>query len=183
MGDPRRLGKKYAGPRHPWQSERIVEERALMIAYGLNAKNELWKASSKLKSFASQAKKLIALQTVQAERETKQLLERLASLGLLSKGAKLDDVLALTLKDVLDRRLQTVVVKRGLARTQRQSRQFIIHQHIMVGSKALSVPSYLVPVEEESKVSFVAQSDLGNPEHVARVVPVKSGKAKSGVSK
>ena len=60
MGDPRRLKPKYSGPRHPWQSARIEEEKKLKSEFGLKNKEEIWKASSKLKGFANQAKKLTA---------------------------------------------------------------------------------------------------------------------------
>jgi small subunit ribosomal protein S4 len=173
MGDPRKFKSKYSGPGHPWQRARLEEEGVLAREYGLATKRELWKVASKLKTFASQAKRLIALRTVQSEREKKQLLDRVARLGLLPAGAKLDDVLALTVKDLLNRRLQTVVLKKGLARTPRQARQFIVHEHILVGSKKVSAPSYLVPVSEENLVSFVSNSSLANPEHPERAIKPK----------
>jgi len=173
MGDPRKFKSKYSGPGHPWQRARLEEERVLVREYGLSTKRELWKINSKLKDFATQAKRLIALRTVQAELEKKQLLDRVARLGLLPAGAKLDDVLALTVKDLLNRRLQTLVLKKGLARTPMQSRQFIVHEHVMVGPRKITAPSYLVPIVEEALVSFVANSSLANPEHPERAIKTK----------
>lgn len=173
MGDPRKIKRKYAGPGHPWQRARIEEERILVREYGLTTKRELWKINSKLKTFANQAKRLIALRTTQAELETKQLLDRVSRLGLLKSGAKLNDVLALTLKDLLNRRLQTLVLKRGLARTPLQSRQFIVHEHVMVGQNKITAPSYLVPIEQESQISFVANSSLASAEHPERAIKSK----------
>ncbi|PIN75422.1 30S ribosomal protein S4 [Candidatus Woesearchaeota archaeon CG10_big_fil_rev_8_21_14_0_10_37_12] len=170
MGDPRRLRKKYSGPRHPWQRARMDDEKKLRSEYGFKTKTELWKASSALKSFANQAKKLIALRTEQGHKEAKQLLDRLARLGLLSVSAKLDDVLGLSVHDVLDRRLQTLVVKKGLARTQKQARQFIVHEHILVGDKTVNTPSYLVPVSEESQIFFTVRSSLSKDDHPERVI-------------
>jgi len=173
MGDPRKFKSKYSGPGHPWQRARLEDERILVREYGLSTKRELWKINSKLKDFATQAKRLIALRTVQAELEKKQLLDRVARLGLLPAGAKLDDVLALTVKDLLNRRLQTLVLKKGLARTPMQSRQFIVHEHVMVGPRKITAPSYLVPIVEEALVSFVANSSLANPEHPERAIKAK----------
>lgn len=173
MGDPRKIKSKYAGPGHPWQRVRLEEERELVREYGLATKRELWKANSKLKAFANQAKRLIALRTVQADLEKKQLLDRVARLGLLKSGAKLDDVLALTLKDLLNRRLQTLVLKKGLARTPRQARQFIVHEHVMIGPKKITAPSYLVFMEEEPQISFVANSSLASAEHPERAIKSK----------
>jgi len=173
MGDPRKIRGKYSGPGHPWQRVRIEEERILVIEYGLGTKRELWKATSKLKAFANQAKRLIALRTSQAELEKKQLLDRVARLGLLPSGAKLDDVLALNVKNLLNRRLQTLVLKKGLGRTPSQSRQFIVHGHIMIGPQKISAPGYLVPVAEEPQISFVGNSSLANPEHPERIIKSK----------
>ncbi len=173
MGDPRRLRKKYARPGHPWQQARMDAERVLVKEYGLRTKTELWKVSTTVKSFASQAKRLIALRTEQAKVESKQLLDRLARIGMLPAGSKLDDVLGLSAKSLLDRRLQTLVMKKGLARTPRQSRQFISHGHVIVGAKMVSSPSYIVPVLEEPQISFVAKSSLSNAEHPERTVKAK----------
>ncbi len=173
MGDPRRFKNKYFGPGHPWQRARIEGERALVKEFGLKTKRELWKADSKLKSFADQAKKLVALRTAQAEVERKRLLDRMNRLGLLPAGAKLSDILALSVKDLLNRRLQTIVHKKGMARTPVQARQFIVHEHVMVGPKKISAPSYLVPVSQEASISFVSNSTLSNPEHAERAVKAK----------
>ena len=182
MGDPRRLRSKYSGPRHPWQSARIEEEKALVSEFGLKNKKEIWKASSLLKGFANQAKKLTATSGEQTDKETKQLLDSLARYGILPAGGRLDDVLSLTVKAVLGRRLQTIVFKKGLARTTKQARQFIIHEHITIGNKAIAVPSYLVLAGEEAHITFVSQSNLSNEEHPERatqvVTPVKEAEEK-----
>ncbi|MBW2969619.1 30S ribosomal protein S4 [Candidatus Woesearchaeota archaeon] len=173
MGDPRRFRNQYSRPRHPWQLARIEEERLLVKEYGLKTKRELWKVDSKLKSFAEQAKRLTALRTEQAELEKKQLLERLNRLGLLPVGAGLDDVLGLNVKNLLERRLQTLVFKKGFARSPRQARQFISHRHVLIGNKQMSAPGYLVPAADEESISIVATSSLSNPEHPERVRVVK----------
>ncbi len=173
MGDPRRIKSKYSGPGHPWQRVRLEEERILSREYGLATKRELWKANSKMKNFAAQAKKLIALRTPQAEIETKQLLDRVARYGLLSATAKLNDVLTLTVRDLLNRRLQTIVYKKGYARTPRQARQYIVHEHVLVGEKKVSAPSYLVPIADEPSISFVSNSSLASPEHPERAFKPK----------
>lgn len=183
MGEPRRLRSKYAGPRHPWQSERIKQEKTLVRDFGLKAKSELWKTTSKLKAFANQAKRLIALRTEQADVEAKQLLARLARLGMLAPGSQLNDVLALQVEDVLKRRLQTVVVKQGLARTMRQARQFIVHGHITVDGKMVSAPGYLVPLEAESTVAFVEKSALSKPDHPERDLKSKTVVVKPAAEK
>lgn len=168
MGDPRRIKSKYAGPRHPWNKARIEEEKQLKIDYGLKNKKEIYKTQSKLKNFTNQAKRLIAATGKQAELEKIQLINRLNKLGLVTKTAQLEDVLSLTVKDILDRRLQTVLHKKGHARTVKQARQFITHGHVIIKNKPITIPSYLVKSDEEPTIEFLEKSTLYNPEHPER---------------
>jgi small subunit ribosomal protein S4 len=173
MGDPRTIKSKYSGPGHPWQKERIEEERLVKQEYGLKNKTEIYRARSALKTFADLAKKLIAARGTQADKERQQLLSRLARLGLIKQGAELDAVLGLQLKNILERRLQTMVFRKGLARSMNQSRQFIVHEHIMVGNKSISSPGYHVTVIDEGNIAFVPTSTLGNTAHPERALPPK----------
>ncbi|MBU0665836.1 MAG: 30S ribosomal protein S4 [Nanoarchaeota archaeon] len=168
MGDPKKIRKKYETPSHPWQKARIDEEKVLSKEYGLKNKKEIWKIGSVLKNFKDQAKKLVAMIGRQAELEKEQLKNKVISLGLIESGASLDKILGLTIKDVLDRRLQTVICKTGLARSVNQARQFIVHGHIKVDQKKITAPSYLIKVKEEGLISFVEKSSLANPEHPER---------------
>ncbi|MBU0627807.1 MAG: 30S ribosomal protein S4 [Nanoarchaeota archaeon] len=170
MGHPKLKRKTYSGPTHPWQKERIEEEKELLTEFGLKNKTEIWRVSSLLRKYARQAKKLITLDTPQAEKEQVQLLRKLSSLGLISESAKLEDVLTLTLKEILARRLQTVVYKNKLAKSIRQARQFITHSHIMIKDKPLTVPSYLVSKQEEALISFSSTSALSSQDHPERLV-------------
>lgn len=169
MGNPRRPRKKFSKPRHPWEKERIEEEKKLLEEYGLKNKMEIWRASSLLKNFTSQAKTLIIGTSTQAEIEKSQLLKKLSSLGLLEEGAKLEDVLSLTLRNILDRRLQTLVYKKKLSKSINQARQFIIHRHIVIGERKIIVPSYLVTKEEEAFIGFISKSPLFSQDHPERV--------------
>lgn len=179
MGDPRKIKSKYSRPGHPWQKERIEEERALLKEYGLKNKTEIYRARSKLKTFSDLAKKLIAARGSQAEKEKQQLLTRLAKMGLVKQGAQLDDVLGIQLRNILERRLQTMVFRKGLARSINQARQFIVHEHITVGNRIVSSPSYHVPIEEETSIAFAPTSSLANAGHPERTLPPKKTEAQS----
>lgn len=168
MGDPKKRRKKYKLPATPWQKERIDEESEILKEYGLKNKKELWKMRSILSSFARQAKKSIAAATSQTGLEKKQLLNRLSSLGFMPVTAKIEDALVLDIRKILERRLQTLIFKKGLARTVRQARQFITHGHIAVEDKKITIPSYLVPESEENKISFIPVSSLASLEHPER---------------
>ncbi|MBI4148304.1 30S ribosomal protein S4 [Candidatus Woesearchaeota archaeon] len=183
MGDPKKNRKKHDRPLHPWRKERIDAEKSLVKQYGLKNKREVWQMAAVLRSIRDQAKNLIAARGVQAERERGLLLSRLARLGLVSASAKLDDVLGLTLNNILDRRLQTVVVRKGLAKTMNQSRQFIVHTHIVVKDKTITRPSYLVPNTEEPLIVFSQASKLASVDHPVRAPPAGKSSAKVEVVK
>jgi len=160
MGDPKRRRKQYTTPIHPWQKVRIEEEQILSKEYGLKNKKEIWKLASKTRDFARQAKKLIANTSAQGELEKKQLISRLVSLHVLAPDADLDDVLGLQTKDLMERRLQTMVVKKGLAKSMKEARQLIVHGHIMISDTKITVPSYMVKKEEETSIKYVPSSPI-----------------------
>ncbi len=179
MGDPKKHRKKYTTPTHPWQKDRIELEKQLSREYGLKNKKEIWKMNSFLKNIKQQAKKFTAVSTEQTKKEEQQLFEKLRRLGLLSENISLDSVLSLDLKDVLERRLQTIVVKRGLARTMKQARQFIVHRHIAIGGKKITSPSYLVRLDEESQITFSKNSSLADEMHPERNIASKGTEEKT----
>jgi len=169
MGDPRKARKKYTTPSHPWQKVRIDAERGVKNTYGVKTKKEIWKMDSLRKKFTSGAKALIAARTEQADKEREQIVQRLVRLGLLDVNAKFDDVLGMTLEDIMERRLQTRVWKQGLAKTATQARQFIIHGHIIVAGKKITMPSYIVSKSDESQIAFLPKSKFSDPEHPERI--------------
>ncbi len=170
MGDPKFTKKKFTTPPHPWQKTRIDEEKQLIREYGLRNKKEVWMMKSKAKNFADQAKRLTAKETDQSTKEKEQLLTKLYRFNLLPKGAGVDDVLGLTIRDILERRLQTVVFKKGLAKSMKQARQFITHRHIAVDNKIITAPSYILSAAEEGAVTFLQKSALSDAEHPERVI-------------
>jgi len=173
MGDPKKFRKKYSTPSHPWQKTAIEEEKVVKREYGLKNKREIMIANSFLKKYKDIAKKLIASKTVQGAKEKQQVLEKLQRLGILGSTSELDHILGLSVQDVLNRRLQSVIYRKGLARTMDQARQFITHRHIMVGENEITSPSYLTSLEEEINLSFKAKSALADPEHPERAVVKK----------
>ncbi len=172
MGNAKKLRKKYNTPYHPWQKERIVEEKELMKEYGLKNKKEIWRHSSTLSTFKNIAKDGLSSSRAQAAKEGEQVLAKLQGLGLLSESAMLNDILTLNDKDILERRLQSVLVRKGLARSLRQARQFITHAHIKVNGVKMSSPSYLVKKSEEDNLTFSAKSSLSDAEHPERNLEV-----------
>ncbi len=176
MGDPKKRRKKFSAPSKKWEKARIDEEKELIREFGLKNKKEIWKMEAKLRNFARQAKRLVALKTDQAEKEKEQLLIKLKSLSLLAGTAKLENILDLQLKDLLNRRLQTVVFKKGLARSINSARQLITHGHILVDNVIITVPSYEVLAKEEPMITFSSGSAFSNDQHPERLVTKKGPK-------
>ncbi len=160
MGDPRRLKKKYKKPKHPFQKERILEELEFLGKYGLRNKREFWKSRTLLRNWRRIARFSRTLTKEKAVDVQQTLIRKLNRLGIIGSGAEFEDVLLLTVDDVLNRRLQTLVYEKGLASTIHQARQFITHGHIAIGEKKINAPSYLVKRAEEDIIVFAANSPL-----------------------
>jgi small subunit ribosomal protein S4 len=63
----------------------------------------------------------------------------------------------LELLKLLERRLDNVVYRLGLARSRPQARQFVTHGHITVDGQRISIPSYLVQIGQEILMKEPAQ--------------------------
>jgi len=168
MGDPKKPKKKYETPRFPWRSDVLESELRLLGEYGLRNKRELWRHRTMLSKFRGIARSLFGMPTSRRKILEKQLLEKLKRLGILSEDGVLDDVLDLTVESILERRLQTLVFRRGLAKSIHQARQLIVHGHIAIDGKKVFSPSYIVPRNEEEKIEYAPASPLANPEHPIR---------------
>ncbi len=178
MGDPKSQRRTYTKPTHPWQGDRIEREDEYVRKYGLKNKREFWKAESFLRDQRAQARSYLPLvlrDDPQGIKEANQLLGKLDRLGVLGSDANLDDVLALDVDAVLSRRLQTLTYLKGLAHTPRQARQFIVHGHIAIGDRRVTVPGHLVEQAEEQGIQYAPGSPLNNPAH-----PLRSGEIPGG---
>lgn len=144
----KRKHKKYSKPRRPFDKERIEEEAEIKKEFGLKNKREIWKAESEVKAIREKAKKLISA----SPKEQKALFERLKKIGLDVNS--IADVLGLDKKDYLKRRLQTILVKKKLARSPKSARQLIVHKKILINKRVINSPSYIVPIELEDKISL-----------------------------
>lgn len=173
MGDQSFPHKKYSTPRHPWEKERISQERDIVRKYGLKNKRELWKGQAILDSFRTQARDLQARMRYNDPNATLQyqnMIKRLARFNLLNENATLDDVLSLTIEDVLERRFQTVVVRKNLANTMKQSRQLITHGHVTLDGRRTTIPSILVEGKYEESIIYSPDSVLQDEMHPIRQV-------------
>ncbi|MEZ3144237.1 30S ribosomal protein S4 [Halobaculum sp. MBLA0143] len=163
--------KRYETPNHPYQEDRIAQESELLGRYGLQNKEELWRAQSELRNYRREARRLIG--EAQGDLDVAaeaggEFVESLQRTGILDETDAISDVLSLDETDVLERRLQTVVYRQGLANTPQQARQFVVHGHVTVDGARVTRPGYQVRVHEEDSVAFDETSPLEDELHPER---------------
>ena len=112
----------------PSRNPESKRRRRLAIEYGLRNKREVWKAQSYLRRYRKAARELLALMSAGTDRvvfESKkdELIGHMQRAGLLGPDADIDNVLSLKVQQGLERRLQTLVYRQGLARSPKQARQ------------------------------------------------------------
>ena len=170
MGDPKKQRKSYETPRHPWRRDQLEVELRLMGEYGLRNKRELWRYKTMLSEVRGIARSLLGTAEAERARIEHEYLSKLGRIGVLSESASIDEVLDLEIRDLLERRLQTMVFRRGLAKTLHQARQLVSHGHISVAGKIVSVPGYMVKRNEEQKLKYFSHSPLAKSDHPLRKI-------------
>lgn len=168
MGDPKKQRKKYETPRHPWRRDQLDVELRLMGEYGLRNKRELWRYKTMLSEMRGIARSLLAKSGSEREKSERDFLARLRRMGLAGETTSVDDTLDLDIRSLLERRLQTVVFRGGLAGSPSQARQLISHGHIAVGDHVVSVPGYLVNKADDERIRYAADSVFAKSDHAAR---------------
>jgi len=141
-----RKHKTYSKPKRPFDKTRIIEEEKIKKEFGLKNKKEIWKAEARVKVMREKAKKLISSSTEEQEALFKRFKKQGFNVNSIS------DVLSLDKKDYMKRRLQTVLVKKNLARTTKHARQLITHKKVLVGKNVVNSPSYIVPTDLEDHI-------------------------------
>ena len=147
----KKLTKQYETPFEAWDEERIEQEKELIEEFGLANKREVYKAESELRGLRRQARKAAASEK---EDQKKPLLEKAHRLGLIKADGEIVDILSLETRDILNRRLQTAVERKGFADTAKEARQRVVHGHIFIDGERVNVPGYLLTQEEEKEVEL-----------------------------
>ncbi len=113
-----------------------------------------------LGNWRSLARKSRTMSQERAAEVQQTLINKLVKLGILGPDARFEDILLLTVEDILRRRLQSLVFEKGYAKTIYQARQFVVHGHIQVRGKKINAPSYIVKKEEEDMIGYTPSSPL-----------------------
>ncbi|MCK5042509.1 MAG: 30S ribosomal protein S4 [Candidatus Aenigmarchaeota archaeon] len=169
MGDPRRSKKAFSRPTRPYDKDRITAEKVLMNDFGLRRKNEIYRAEAFIRDVKRRARMIIASKDDDAE---KTLLQKVVKYGMIGeKEVSIDTILDFDVKAFLERRLETQVVRKKLANSHFQARQFIVHGHIFVDGVKVTSPKYIVCQDEENLISFSSRSALASSfEHAPKKV-------------
>lgn len=75
------------------------------------------------------------------------------------KAKKMPGITGENLLGLLERRLDNVVYRLGLAATRRQSRQLVSHGHILVNGKRLDIPSALIKVGDVISIKEASRAN------------------------
>jgi len=154
MGDIRKPRKQYTQPRKRWDKNRIERDKKLKLLYGLKNTKELRRFETFLRKKRMNAKKLLALPLDKRLAREEELIRSLNNYGILPLDAKLDDVLGLGIENLLEKRLQTIVWRKDMAKTIKQARQFITHGHIAINGRKVDAPNYLVKTAELGVIAY-----------------------------
>jgi len=148
----KKLKKQYETPNEGWSEERIQREDELIEQFGLKNKKEVYKGESELRALRREARRLVAEED---ETQRKALINKANSLGFVQEDAGLEDILTLNVTDILNRRLQSAVSRRGYADTPKEARQIVTHGHVYVDGNRVNIPGYLLTKEEEKTIDVV----------------------------
>ncbi len=163
MGDPKRPKKKWieGKPMKLWNKQLLVEELQLVGEYGLRNKRELWLAKSILIRIKRRAREMLALPAEERRKVEAPFKEKLYKMGFIpDPDVPLDYILGLDVRAILERRLQTLVYRKGLARSIHEARQLIVHRHIAINGRVVNAPGLLVPRDLEDKITYAPTSPL-----------------------
>jgi small subunit ribosomal protein S4 len=168
LGDPKKRHKLYSTPKRPYDFANLEAELKLVGAYGLRNKRELWRHRTELSTLRRRAREMLSMGVAEREQLEAELQGRLHRLGLIPERGNLDDILSLSIQDLMERRLQTVLFRKGMAKSFFQARQLITHGHITIGGRKAKAPSYMVTTIDEESLDYAESSPYTAKTHPLR---------------
>lgn len=136
-----------------WNLQRIKSDNDIIEEYGLKNMRELWMAQSEISRIRGNVRSLLSGSSSNANME-KDILTNLSKKGISAQNPTLDQLLDIKESAILERRLQSIVFRKGMARTMKQARQLITHGFIAINANKVNKPGYIVSKTEEDKISY-----------------------------
>ncbi len=171
MGYPGKNHKSYQTPKAPLRkdADRIGNPSRDRIRAAQQARS-LESTELPDAKYRKGARELLAIMSSTIDRtlfEAKktELISHMQRSGLLGPDADIEDVLALKVQAQLERRLQSLVHRKGLARSPKQARQLITHGHIAIGGRRVTIPGYRVNRNEEMQIAYYGKSPFLSDSH------------------
>ncbi|MCL4373437.1 MAG: 30S ribosomal protein S4 [Candidatus Marsarchaeota archaeon] len=162
MGAPRRNRKQYEKPGDIRNLERIKTDHGLVEQYGLKNMKELWKTQTEISRLRGNVREMLS-GNVKYKSMEDNIMARLKKLGIANDSTTLDNLLDLSESAMLERRLQTIVFRKGLARSMKQARQLIVHGYIAINGRRVNRPGFIVDSEAEKHIGYYKPIDIMPP--------------------
>lgn len=166
MGEPKKKRKVYDSVKSPWNFELLGAELTLIGEYGLKNKRELRTYRAILRKIRTAVRGTFSLSESDKNMKNVEIIGRLSKLGLIPDNSSIDSILKIGLKEILERRLQTIVFRKGIAQSPYQARQLITHGHILVNNNVIKKPGFFVnsidveKVELDPKSTFIPVQEI-----------------------
>ncbi len=122
---------------------------------------ELWQVQSKISNIRRNIRLLLGGSSKNAGNE-KDIINKLIKQGIASKDSNLDNLLDLNEKQFLERRLQSLVFRKSLAKSMKQARQLIVHGFISMDNRKINKPGVIVNIGSEDSIKYYKKIDI-NP--------------------
>ncbi|KAI9328034.1 hypothetical protein DFJ73DRAFT_631916, partial [Zopfochytrium polystomum] len=145
-----------------WKSDASIHEIKVIRRYGLPNREEYFKYNRMAGQIRKIASKLSLLDPKDSFREekTKQLLEKLFQMGLITAERTLSQCEKITVSAFCRRRLPIVMVRLKLAETVKAAITYIEQGHVRVGPETVTDPAFLVTRNMEDYVTWVNRSSI-----------------------
>jgi small subunit ribosomal protein S4 len=154
MGGPRKLKKQYKQIPTYFDLSLQAQYNKLETRYGLKNRKEIHKMEGKVQRVQRllKARYIESLSSKRGQKKIDLTLNKLKKLGVLNATAELNEALRITPENFLERRLQTLVFKKGLAPTIKRARQQIRHGKVFLFDKKVKMPSTIIPLLNENQI-------------------------------
>ncbi|XP_064459022.1 U3 small nucleolar ribonucleoprotein protein IMP3-like [Ornithodoros turicata] len=150
-----------------WEVDNNLHEVKVMKKYFVQKREDYTKYNKLSRSIRELARKIKELDPKDPFREksTRELLEKLHSMGLITTKENLELCDRVTASSFCRRRLPVIMVRNQMAQQLKMATQFVEQGHVRIGPDLVTDPAFLVSRQLEDFVTWVDSSAIRK--HVA----------------